>query len=82
MGSIHNSDNNKCPICGRSNIDISSYNNGRCYCYTCPKCGEFFAPGVMSEKNGFLKNDPVFIERLQIYLFYHKSNMRPFICSE
>ena len=83
MGNIYDGEGNKCPVCGRKSIEINSCGDGSWYrCYTCPDCGEFFAHKFWGFQSNPNANDAEFLEKLKIYLFYHKSHMRPFICPE
>lgn len=83
MGIINDGKGNKCPICGKLNIEINSCGEGSWFrCYTCSNCGEFFAHQQWSESVGDFAYDNSFKDKLQSYLRYHQSNMRPFICSE
>lgn len=83
MGSIIDSRGNKCPICDRPNIEIDSCGEKTWYrCYSCPDCGEFFAHTFWQYDTGLYPDENLFKDNLRIYLFYHKSKMRPFICSE
>ena len=85
--SIIRKDGNKCPICGKkvmlwSPNDTFSYY----YCFQCAHCGEFFAgdnwyyDGELrfSAENGEFYDEG----KLRSYLFYHRSDVRPFLVSE
>lgn len=77
MANYQNGDRNKCPICGKENIDIwFSSVNDRLYCYGCPDCGAFFAPNDIFDfkyRNHFSKYN---IPKLKSYLFYHPTDKR------
>lgn len=83
MGIVNDGQGNKCPICGKTNTEIYSHSLSEWYRdYICDECGEFFAS---KDWYGGTKTDPkdaTFKEKLRQYLFYHSSNLRPFICTE
>ena len=86
MAIIRN-DGNKCPICGRK-IELWSATGvfADYYCFQCPNCGEFFASNNwyyegelrLSADNASFYNE----DKLRSYLFYHRSEIRPFLVSE
>lgn len=83
MGYVKDGNGNKCPICGTPNIDICTCGSGSWFrCFTCPECGEFFANSYWYSATGTNPEDDLFKEKLRIYLFYNKKNLRPFICTE
>lgn len=83
-GNYNNGHGNKCPICGKENIGMNISDSCDKYlCYYCPDCGEFFAP-IIDYK--MLKSNPEWYpnfyydkNHLKSYLFYHKSEQRPFL---
>lgn len=80
MGNVIRSDHNQCPICGTINIDIFTTESID-FCYKCPCCGPYFAK--QDWYHCFLRKgmaaDGFNLNKLQSYLFYHKSDKRPFI---
>lgn len=77
MTNFNNGGSNKCPICGREEIEIwVSSINDKLACYGCPVCGNFFA------RNAFLnfRNEHPLMEyntvKLKSYLLYHPSKKR------
>lgn len=82
MGNITRSDGNKCPICGCNNIEIwSDIGPFGDLDYHCPVCGEYFAPFKWQYENlsrGY-ETQGYDIKKLRTYLFYHQSEMRPYI---
>lgn len=64
----------KCPICGDNN-SIISYEYPYFYC-KCPICGKFFIDEHILDNLKISKYD---LNKLKAYLYYHKSNMRPFL---
>lgn len=82
MGVINDGNGNKCPICGTEHIEIYSCGvDSWVRCYTCPECGEFFANQNWYE-NSSVSLESDFKEKLRSYLFYNKTELRPFICSD
>lgn len=83
-GNYNNGHGNKCPICGKENIEINCSGAGDKYlCYYCPDCGEFFAAIIDYDR---LKHNPQMYSNfyyneshLRSYLFYNKSEDRPFL---
>ncbi len=64
----------KCPICGDNNSILQREDN-----YTfcgCIMCGNFFIEESILDN---LQNCEYSIKKLKTYLFYNKSNMRPFL---
>ncbi len=85
MGNIRRDDGNKCPICKMLGANISANSvNEAFYYYECKNCGRFFAPNPHiilhgeNQKNVFDFD----FEHLRVYLFYHKCDYRPVICSQ
>lgn len=82
MGNVTRSDGNTCPICGHVNIEIYSDQEPLGDLdYHCPVCGEYFAPFKWQYKNlskGY-ETQGYDIQKLSTYLFYHQSEMRPYI---
>lgn len=83
MGIVNDGRGNICPICGKPNTEINSCGQGSWFrCYTCDDCGEFFAHTYWYDGTKTDPEDVIFKEKLRQYLFYHSSNLRPFICTE
>lgn len=84
MGNCNVGKDNKCPICGKENIDIHRDTIEDEYlCYTCPDCGQFFAPKIDYDR---LKQYPQYYPKfkynpyhLRSYLFYHNTDDRSFL---
>ena len=83
MGTVYDGDGNKCPICGKKDTDINSCADGSWYRhYACSECGNFFAHSFWKLTEPQTKENRLFAEKLKSYLFYHKSKLRPIICTE
>lgn len=83
-GNYNNGCGNKCPICGKEEIDIHCNDiNDKYLLYRCPDCGSFFAPDI--DYDDSVKNPVIYSkfnynrEHLKSFLFYHKSENRPFL---
>lgn len=77
MGNFHDGEGNKCPICGKENIDINCNSiNDELYCYECPDCGEFFVPNGRILFNDRAPLKKYNISKLKSYLFSHPSDKR------
>lgn len=86
MGNCNVGKDNKCPICGKENITIERDSiEDKYLCYTCPNCGEFFAPKIdYDEFIAFPRLYPNFrynVNHLKSFLFYHKINETAFLMS-
>lgn len=84
MGNTTFSDGNRCPICGRSNCFVNATSiDAPFYYYECENCGEFFAPNttLLADESDDVCNT-LDLQHLQSYLFYHKSHLRPVICTK
>lgn len=84
MGNLNLSDGNKCPICGELNCSIWANGiNDPFYNYECPKCGDLFIPNPNKAVYTHDEIESRFnLNHLQSYLFYHKTDLRPVICSK
>lgn len=87
MGNYQNGYGNKCPICGKEEIDINCNSITDTYFfYGCPNCGRFIAPEI--DYDSSLKYPKRYSEfnydrhHLKIYLFYNKSENRPFLAPQ
>lgn len=77
MGNFHDGEGNKCPICGKENIDINCNSiNDKLYYYECSDCGGFFAPHGRIHFNDRPPLKKYDIPKLKSYLFYHPSDKR------
>ena len=72
----------KCPLCGKDIQVVHCGFDNWYYCYECDNCGSFFASKYWEFKTEPSKEERIFIDRLRCYLFYHKSHLRPIICTE
>lgn len=87
MGNYQNGYGNKCPICGKEEIDISCDSvKDKYFFYRCPNCGNFFAPDINYDLAIKYPNAyPDFNydrNHLKCYLFYNNFEKRPFFASQ
>lgn len=84
MGNYQNGYGNKCPICGEEDIDINCNSiTDKYFFYKCPNCGKFLAPDIDYDSSikypARYPEFPYNREHLKSYIFYHKSENRPFL---
>lgn len=87
MGYYVNTDDNKCPICGKEDIKIfCDAIQPPYYFYRCPRCGEYVAPIIDYDRS--LKDPSAYPDfgyhrdHLRKYLFYHPSERVPFLAPQ
>lgn len=77
MGNFNDNKGNKCPVCGKDNIEIWCNSiNDKLYYYECPDCGQFFAPNGVLDFNNRDLSKKYDINKLKTYLFYHQTDKR------
>lgn len=85
LGIYNNGLGNKCPICGKEDIEINCNDiRDEIFLYKCTNCGKFFAPNISYDS--LISSPEAYPEfnfnrsHLKNYMFYHKSiHTTPFI---
>ncbi|MDE6200822.1 MAG: hypothetical protein K2M47_02925 [Clostridiales bacterium] len=82
MGNFQNGYGNKCPICGKEDIDIWYHSvTDKLYYYGCPTCGNFFAPNERVNFRNGAQLEKYNTEQLKSYLFYNPNDWRAVLVS-